>query len=62
MDFEDFVRARLHSLIRYATLLTGSRELAEDIVQEALMKAHWTWLALRYWPLSRSLSSTRLRS
>lgn len=25
MDFDDFVRAQLHSLIRYATLLTGSR-------------------------------------
>lgn len=43
MDFDAFVRARLHSLIRYAALLTGSRELAEDIVQEALIKAHLKW-------------------
>jgi len=43
IDFDDFVRARLHSLIRYATLLTGSREIAEDTVQEALIKAHVTW-------------------
>jgi len=26
MDFDIFVRARLHSLIRYAILLTGARE------------------------------------
>lgn len=43
MDFDDFVRARLHVLIRYATLLTGSRELAEDTVQEALIKVHVKW-------------------
>ena len=43
MDFDDFVRARLHSLIRYATLLTGSRELAEYTVQEALIRAHGKW-------------------
>ncbi len=43
MDFDDFVKAKLHPLIRYATLPTGSRELAEDTVQEALIKAHVKW-------------------
>lgn len=43
MDFDDFVRARLHPLLRYAMLLTGSPELAEDIVQESLIKAHVKW-------------------
>lgn len=43
MDFNWFVNARLHSLIRYATKLSGSHELAEDIVQDALIKAHAKW-------------------
>ncbi|MGI8624968.1 MAG: SigE family RNA polymerase sigma factor [Geodermatophilaceae bacterium] len=43
VDFNGYVLARLHALIRYATHLTGSHELAEDIVQDALIKAHAKW-------------------
>jgi len=43
VDFDAFVAQRLHPLIRYATMLAGSRELAEDIVQDALVKAHGKW-------------------
>jgi len=42
-DFDRFVLAQLHSLIRYASLLTRSRDVAEDIVQEALIKTHAKW-------------------
>jgi RNA polymerase sigma-70 factor (sigma-E family) len=43
MGFEEFARARLPALLRYATLLTGDRELARDLVQEVLTRAlvHW---------------------
>ena len=43
VDFEEFAAQRLPSLIRYATMLAGSRELAEDVVQDALVKAHAKW-------------------
>ncbi len=43
VDFDEFVRAHVHALVRYAVLLTGSREVAEDVVQDALIKAHVKW-------------------
>ena len=36
---DDLVRHRGGSLVRYATLLTGQRREAEDLVQDALVKA-----------------------
>ncbi len=41
--FEQYVNARGHALLRFATLLTGDRHLAEDLVQEALARAHPKW-------------------
>lgn len=43
VDFEEFAAERLPSLTRYATMLAGSRELGEDLVQDALVKAHGKW-------------------
>lgn len=43
VDFENFAAERLPPLTRYATMLAGSRELAEDIVQDALLKTHTKW-------------------
>lgn len=43
VDFDAFVAGRLPSLVRYAAMLTGSRELAEDVVQDALVKTHSKW-------------------
>ena len=43
MRFEDFVAARLPALVRYATLLSGDREDAHDLVQEVLTKALVKW-------------------
>jgi RNA polymerase sigma-70 factor (sigma-E family) len=43
-EFETFVRERWPSLVRSAILLTGDRDSAEDLVQEALGRAaqHWS--------------------
>ncbi|MFJ2776209.1 MULTISPECIES: SigE family RNA polymerase sigma factor [unclassified Kitasatospora] len=48
MDFAAFVQQRSGALFRTAYLLTGNRELAEDLLQEALEKAcrHWKRVAV----------------
>jgi RNA polymerase sigma-70 factor (sigma-E family) len=43
MQFEEFARARLPALLRYAALLSGDRELARDLVQEVLTRALVRW-------------------
>ena len=46
MTFEEFAAARLGALLRFAAVLTGDRALAEDVVQEALIRAHGRWAAI----------------
>lgn len=41
--FEDFVVARGPALVRFAHALSGDRQLAEDLVQDVLVKAHRRW-------------------
>lgn len=43
MRFEEFAAARLPALLRYATVLTGDRELARDVVQEVLTRTLVRW-------------------
>ena len=43
MTFDDFVSARLASLVRYATVVTWDPHLAEDITQNVLVRAHPRW-------------------
>jgi RNA polymerase sigma-70 factor (sigma-E family) len=43
VTFEQFATARLPDLLRYAVVLTGDRELAQDVVQEVLARAHVRW-------------------
>ncbi|WIX91787.1 SigE family RNA polymerase sigma factor [Amycolatopsis sp. DG1A-15b] len=43
MHFEEFARAQLPDLVRFAAVLTGDRELAQDVVQDALVRAHQLW-------------------
>lgn len=43
MDFERFVVAQLPGLVRYAAMLAGERELAQDVVQDALIRANARW-------------------
>ena len=43
VTFEEFAMARLHSLLRYAVVLTGDHDLAQDVVQEVLARAQVRW-------------------
>lgn len=45
--FDDFVRSRHTELLRFAHVLTGDRQLAEDLVQDALERAGTSWRRLR---------------
>lgn len=45
-SFEEFVRARAAALSRVAYLLTGDHHLAEDLVQQALLRVAGRWPAL----------------
>lgn len=38
--FEDFLVERTPMLPRFATVLTGDPHLAEDVVQDVLVRAH----------------------
>ncbi|MFG1922697.1 SigE family RNA polymerase sigma factor [Cryptosporangium sp. NPDC048952] len=44
--FDTFVAAQGTPLLRFAFLLTGNHHLAEDMLQEALMRVHRRWPAL----------------
>jgi RNA polymerase sigma-70 factor (sigma-E family) len=46
MDFDEFAVARLPAALRFATVLTGDRATAEDIVQEVMIRAHSRWTAI----------------
>ena len=43
MTFEEFAATRLAAVLRFAGVLTGDRALAEDVVQEVLIRAHRRW-------------------
>jgi RNA polymerase sigma-70 factor (sigma-E family) len=43
VTFEEFVAARLGSLVRYATVVTWDPHLAEDIIQNVLVRAQARW-------------------
>ncbi len=42
-EFDEFARRELPGLLRFTVLLTGDRELAQDLTQDALVKAHQHW-------------------
>ena len=46
-SFTAFVAARQHALLRTAYLVTGDRRLAEDLLQDALVKVAARWERLR---------------
>ncbi len=43
VQFEEFSREQLPGLVRFAAVLTGDRDLAQDVVQDALVRAHQGW-------------------
>jgi RNA polymerase sigma-70 factor (sigma-E family) len=43
VTYDEFVAARLQPLLRYAVMLTGDRHLAEDLVQETMVRAQLKW-------------------
>ena len=43
VDFEEFLRGQLSALVRYAGVLTGDVHLAQDLTQDALVRAHARW-------------------
>lgn len=45
-DFAEFVLARTPALLRFAYLVTGDAHLAEDLTQEALVRAHRKWSSI----------------
>ncbi|MGW4792206.1 SigE family RNA polymerase sigma factor [Nonomuraea sp. NPDC004297] len=47
VEFEEFVLARSHALLRYGLVLTGSADDAADLVQEALLKLSSSWRRVR---------------
>jgi RNA polymerase sigma-70 factor (sigma-E family) len=43
VTFEEFAATRLTGLLRYAVVLTGDRDLAQDVVQEVLARTQVRW-------------------
>lgn len=43
VTFEEFLTVRAPALLRYAVMLTGDRELALDVTQEAMARAALRW-------------------
>jgi RNA polymerase sigma-70 factor (sigma-E family) len=43
MTFEEFAATRLPAVLRSAAVLAGDRALAEDLVQEVLLRAYVRW-------------------
>jgi RNA polymerase sigma-70 factor (sigma-E family) len=43
MTFDDFVAQRLTTLLRFAGVLCGDKHLAEDVVQDVLLRASAMW-------------------
>jgi RNA polymerase sigma-70 factor (sigma-E family) len=43
LTFDEFLGARLSALLRYATVVTCDPHLAEDVVQDVLIRAQQRW-------------------
>lgn len=50
MTFEEFAAARLPVVLKFAAVLTGDRGLAEDVVQEVLIRANARWQVIENLP------------
>ncbi|MEN3610165.1 SigE family RNA polymerase sigma factor [Plantactinospora sp. ZYX-F-223] len=43
MTYEEFADSRLTALLRYAVMLTGDPHLAQDLVQETMVRVQLNW-------------------
>ena len=43
MTYEEFADSRLPGLLRYALMLSGDRYVAEDLVQDTLVRVQLNW-------------------
>ena len=43
MTFDEYLLASLPGLLRYAVMLTGDAHLAEDVVQDTMVRVHTHW-------------------
>ncbi|MFY1674203.1 SigE family RNA polymerase sigma factor [Plantactinospora sp. WMMB334] len=43
MTYEEFADSRLTALLRYAVMLTGDSHLAQDLVQETMVRVQLNW-------------------
>ena len=43
MSYDDYVTQRLGTLLRFATVVTCDPHVAEDVVQEVLLRAYGRW-------------------
>jgi RNA polymerase sigma-70 factor (sigma-E family) len=50
VTFEEFAAARLPVVLKFAAVLTGDRGLAEDVVQEVLIRANARWQVIETLP------------
>jgi RNA polymerase sigma-70 factor (sigma-E family) len=46
VTFEEFAATRLDAVLRFAAALTADRQLAEDVVQEVLIRAQAKWVRI----------------
>src|SRR5262249_52157038 len=61
-DFEAFVTADMPRLLGYAHALTGNRQAADDLVQEALIRTGLSWHRIRQHELAAAyVKNTILR-
>jgi RNA polymerase sigma-70 factor (sigma-E family) len=43
VDYDEFARAQLPGLVRFAAALTGDTQVAQDLVQDTLVRAYLKW-------------------
>lgn len=58
LTFVDFASTELDGLLRYATVLTGDRELARDLVQDVMQKVYLRWAVVAVTDRPRSCVRT----